>query len=148
MKRSLRTKIPADVATTPPAERAKPATRKRLSGAAMRTFFNIAGKWGLDAKEQIALLGSPAPSTFYKYKAGDVGTLSFDLLTRISLILGIHKDLRILFPDTAVSDRWFKLPNSNPMFGGLTPAQYVAQGDMDALYRVRRLLDARRGGWN
>jgi hypothetical protein len=137
-----------DPATTPAAERAKPETRKRMSGPAMRTFFNIAAKWDLEAKEQIALLGSPAQSTFYKYKAGDVGTLSFDLLTRISLVLGIFKDLRILFPDTAVADRWFKLPNSNPMFGGMTPAQYVAQNDIDALYRVRRLLDARRGGWH
>lgn len=146
MKKPRRPKL--DPATTPPAERAKPETRKRMSGPAMRTFFDIAGKWGLDNREQIALLGSPAQSTFYKYKAGDVGTLSFDLLTRISLILGIYKVLHILFPDNAVADRWFKLPNSNPMFGGLTPAAYVAQGDMDSLYRVRRLLDARRGGWN
>lgn len=133
---------------TTPADRAKPEVRKRMSGPAMRTFFNIAKTWGLDNKEQIALLGSPAQSTFYKYKAGDVGTLSLDLLTRLSLVLGIFKDLRILFPDTSVADRWIKLPNSNPMFGGATPAQYVAQGDMDSLYRVRRLLDARRGGWN
>ena len=146
--KAVKLKRTANPATTPPAERAKPETRKRMSGAAMRTFFNIAEKWGLDNKEQIALLGSPAPSTFYKYKAGDVGTLSFDLLTRISLVLGIYKDLRILFPDHAVADRWFKLSNSNPMFGGRTPAAYVAQGDMDALYRVRRLLDARRGGWH
>lgn len=148
MRRTLRAKAAPDPATTSPAERAKPETRKRISGPAMRAFFNIAGKWGLDNREQIAILGSPAASTFYKYKAGDVGTLSFDLLTRISLILGIYKDLHILFPDNAVSDRWFKLPNSNPMFGGLTPTAYVAQGDMDSLYRVRRLLDARRGGWN
>lgn len=135
-------------ALTPPAGRAKPDTRKRMSGPAMRAFFNIAAKWSLDVKEQIALLGSPAQSTFYKYKAGGVGTLSFDLLTRISLVLGIYKDLHILFPDNAVADRWIKLPNSNPMFGGATPATFIAQGDMDSLFRVRRLLDARRGGWN
>lgn len=148
MRAAWKRKSNPDAATTPPAERARLETRKRMSGPAMRTFFNIAEKWRLDSKEQMALLGSPAPSTFYKYKAGDVGTLSFDLLTRISLVLGIYKDLRILFPDNAVSDRWFKLPNSNPIFGGLTPATYVAQGDMDSLFRVRRLLDARRGGWN
>lgn len=148
MKKALRPKPSPDPAVTPPAERARPETRRRMSAPAMRTFFNVAMKWGLDAKEQIAILGSPAQSTFYKYKAGDVGTLSFDLLTRISLVLGIYKDLHILFPDSAVADRWFKLPNSNPMFGGFTPAAFVAQGDMDALYRVRRLLDARRGGWN
>jgi hypothetical protein len=47
-----------------------------MSGTAMRTYFKIAEKWTLSAKEQMAILGSPASSTFYKYKAGDVGTLS------------------------------------------------------------------------
>lgn len=138
----------AEVAPTPPNDRTKPEVRKRMSGPAMRTFFNIAGKWQLSGREQIAILGAPAPSTFYKYKAGDVGTLSLDLLTRISLVLGIYKDLHILFPDAALADRWIKLPNANPMFGGRTPAEFIAQGEMDCLYRLRRLLDARRGGWN
>jgi hypothetical protein len=114
-----------------------------MSGAAMRTYFKIAEKWTLSAKEQMAILGSPASSTFYKYKVGDVGTLSIDVLTRVSLILGIYKDLRILFPDTALAARWVKLPNSNPTFGGRTPAEYMSLGDMDPLYRVKRLLDAR-----
>jgi hypothetical protein len=119
-----------------------------MSGPALQSFLNIAEKWNLDPQEQIALLGSPASSTFYKYKSGDVGTLSVDVLTRISLVLGIFKNLRILFPDVALADRWIKLPNSNPIFGGKTPVQFMAEGEMDSLYRVRRLLDARRGGWN
>src|ERR1700754_1823840 len=123
-----------DIPVTPPAERTKPEVRKRMSGGAMRTFLNIAEKWNLSAKEQMAMLGSPASSTFYKYKAGDVGTLSIDLLTRISLILGMYKDLHILFPDAALADRWVKLPNANPMFGGATPAAFMSQGDMDPLY--------------
>ncbi len=135
-------------AETRPEDRAKPHVRKRMSGPAMRTFFNIVEKWKLAPKEQMAVLGSPSSSTFYKYKSGDVGTLALDILTRISLVLGIYKDLHILFPDASVADRWVKLPNSNPMFGGKTPAEFVSQGEMDALYRVRRLLDARRGGWN
>jgi hypothetical protein len=138
----------ADIAVTLPEDRAKPAVRKRMSGPAIRSFFKIAERWSLDAQEQIALLGSPAQSTFYKYKSGDVGTLSVDLLTRISLVLGIFRNLRILFPDVTLADRWIKLPNTNPIFGGKTPVQFMTQGEMDSLYRVRRLLDARRGGWN
>lgn len=131
---------------TRPEDRARPEVRRRMSAPAMRTFFNIADKWALSGKEQIAILGAPAASTFYKYKAGDVGTLSLDLLTRVSLVLGIYKDLHILFPDASLADRWIKLPNANPMFGGKTPAGFLAQGEMDCLYRLRRLLDARRGG--
>ncbi|MGN6570169.1 MAG: MbcA/ParS/Xre antitoxin family protein [Pseudolabrys sp.] len=119
-----------------------------MSGPAMRTFLNIADKWQLSGREQLAILGAPAVSTFYKYKAGDVGTLSLDLLTRISLVLGIYKDLQILYPDASLADRWIKLPNANPMFGGRTPVEFIAQGEMDHLYSLRRMLDARRGAWN
>lgn len=65
-----------DIATKRIAQRTKPELRRRMSGTAMRTYFKIAEKWTLSAKEQMAILGSPASSTFYKYKAGDVGTLS------------------------------------------------------------------------
>jgi len=145
---ALAKRKPLDIPATRPEERTKPEVRKRMSGPAMRTFLNIAEKWRLSGKEQIAILGAPAASTFYKYKAGDVGTLSLDLLTRISLVLGIYKALHILYPDAALADRWIKLPNANPMFGGRTPAEFIAQGEMDCLYRLRRLLDARRHGWN
>jgi len=63
------------------------------------------------------------------------------------LAVGIFKALHILYPDFA--DRWIRLPNSNPLFGGRPPIEWMtADGGMDGLYRVRRLLDARRGGWN
>jgi hypothetical protein len=67
------------------ANRRDPEVRRRMSGPAMRTFLNIAGAWNLSVDEQRALLGWPAPSTYHKYKAGSVGTLSFDTLTRVSL---------------------------------------------------------------
>src|SRR5687767_6261322 len=62
--------------------RPEPETRRRLSGPALRTFFNISTVWELTVHEQRALLGWPATSTFHKYKGGSLGTLSFDTLTR------------------------------------------------------------------
>jgi hypothetical protein len=113
----------------------------------MRTFLNLAERWNLTVHERRALLGWPSSSTYHNYKNGNVGTLSFDVLTRISLLIGIFKALHILYPEFA--DRWVKLPNSNPMFGGKPPIAFMtADGGIDSLYRVRRLLDARRGGWN
>ena len=55
------------------AVRPDPEVRRRLSGPALRTFFNIASAWHLSVTEQRALLGWPATSTFHKYKAGDFG---------------------------------------------------------------------------
>ena len=122
--------------------------RRRMSGPALRTFFNIAAAWGLSTNEQRALLGWPAPSTYHKYKAGDVGTLSFDTLTRLSLVIGIYKALHILYAERELADRWVKLPNSNPLFGGRPALELMTEGGSDGLYQVRRLLDGRRGGWN
>ena len=131
-----------------PEERRHPQVRRRLSGPAMRTFFNVAAAWGLSTEEQRGLLGWPAPSTFFKYKAGQSGVLSYDMLMRISLVLGIYKDLHILYPEPELADRWVRLPNSNSLFGGKPALTLMTEGGMDGLYRVRRLLDGRRGGWN
>ncbi len=124
------------------------ATRRRLSGPALRTFFNIASAWGLSVDEQRALLGWPASSTFHKYKSGRSGTLSFDTLTRLSLVIGIYKGLQVLYPEPQFADRWIRMPNSNPLFRGQPPLTLMTDAGMDGLLRVRRLLDARRGGWN
>ncbi|HEY2123646.1 MAG TPA: MbcA/ParS/Xre antitoxin family protein [Chthoniobacterales bacterium] len=99
-------------------------------------------------EEQRALLGWPATSTLYKYKTDDVGTLTYDTLIRISLVLGIYKALHILYPDNELADRWIKLPNSNILFGGRPAVEFLAKAGIDGLYQVRRLLDSRRVGWN
>jgi len=125
--------------------RPEPDVRKRLSGPALRTFFNIATAWQLSVAEQRALLGWPAASTYHKYKARDYGALSYDTLTRLSLILGIFKSLQVLYPDQGFADTWVRLPNSNAVFGGSTPLSLMMDAGIDGLYRVRRLLDARRG---
>ena len=81
----------------PVQERQDPAVRRRLSGPALSAFFNTAREWQLSAREERGLLGWPPVSTFHKYKSGDAGVLSFDTLTRISLVLGIYKALHILY---------------------------------------------------
>jgi hypothetical protein len=91
------------------------------------------------------LLGWPPSSTFHKYKSGDPGILSFDTLTRISLVLGIYKALQILYPEPRFADRWIQMPNAHLLFGGATPVEFMAAGGIDGLLQVRRLLDARRG---
>jgi len=126
--------------------RGDPQVRKRMSAPAVRSFLKIAEAWGLSVAEQRGLLGWPAASTYYKYKAGEVATLSYDTLTRISLLLGIYKALHILYPDDALADRWIKLPNGHPMFGGRPALSLMVDGGIDGLTQTRRLLDARRGG--
>jgi len=144
----LRRKAPLEVAAVPADQRRDPKVRRQMSGPAMRTFFNVAAAWKLTNDEQRALLGWPPESTFYKYKAGQIAALPYDTLIRISLLLGIYKDLQILYPEPALADSWVRLPNTNPLFGGKPALVLMTEGGMDALYQVRRLLDGRRGGWN
>ncbi len=127
------------------AGRQRPDVRRRLSGPAIRTFFNIATAWQLSPDEQRGLLGWPAASTFYNYRSGAIGTLTFDMLTRLSLVLGIYKALHVLYPDDVLADRWVMLPNAHPIFGGRPALALMIDGGIDGLHQVRRLLDARRG---
>jgi hypothetical protein len=71
--------------------------------------------------------------------------LSFDTLTRISLVLGVYKALQILYPEQAFADRWIRMPNANPLFAGRSPIAFLADAGLDGLFHVRRLLDSRRG---
>jgi hypothetical protein len=130
------------------ADRQDPAVRKKLSGPAIRSFFKIGEAWKLTVEEEKALLGWPATSTLYKYKQNDFGTLSYDVLIRISLVLGIYKALHILYPEKELADRWIKLPNSNSLFGGRPAIDFLRRAGIDGLYQVRRLLDSRVGGGN
>jgi hypothetical protein len=129
----------------PAADRQDPEVRRRLSAPALRAFFGIAAAWQLSVTEQRALLGWPPASTFHKYKSGEPGPLSFDALTRVSLVLGIYKSLQILYPESAFADRWVRMPNSHALFGGRPPIAFLADAGLDGLFHVRRLLDSRRG---
>jgi Protein of unknown function (DUF2384) len=145
MRRTGRRPLDASWMPLPAADRQDPEVRRRLSGPALRAFFDIARAWSLSGTEQRAMLGWPPSSTFHKYKSGDPGPLSFDTLTRISLVLGIYKSLQILYPEAAFADRWMRMPNTNELFGGRTPAAFITDAGLDGLFQLRRLLDGRRG---
>jgi hypothetical protein len=120
------------------------ATRKRLSPAALRTFFNIVEAWSVPAEDAMSLLGGVPSSTFYALKKSP-RTLGVDALLRISYLIGIYKALHLLHSDE-LADRWVRLPNKNQIFKGATPLEYMIHGGIPAFEIVRRLLDARRGG--
>jgi hypothetical protein len=142
MARALRQK---EFAPVPGDDRHSPQVRRSLSAPALRTFFNVSDAWQLSVREQLALLGFPAPSTYHKYKSGQVGVLSFDTLTRVSLVLGIYKALHILYADASLADHWIRMPNANAVFGGRPALALMTEGGIDGLFQVRRLLDGRRG---
>lgn len=130
-----------------PAIHAEPIHAGDLGGPALRAFFALAERWKLRAGEQRTLLGEPPESTYFKWKKQQDGALSRDVIERISYLLGIWKDLQILFPDPAQADAWVRKPNDAPLFGGHSALERMLSGNVADLYVVRQYLDAQRG-WN
>jgi hypothetical protein len=119
--------------------------RVRLTPAAVKGLLRIATHWKLRDDDSRALLGGISSGSFYTLKNRAAKTLDEDQLTRVSLLIGIYKSLNILY-GRKLANAWIALPNTNPMFGGDSPLNYVKKGGIPALMRVRQLLDARRGG--
>lgn len=122
-----------------------PSSPQGLGEAGLRTVFRIAGEWGLSTAQLMVLLGEPARTTFFRWKAGEVGPVSRDLLERLSYLLGIYKALQILLPQRSDANDYLKRPNTAPVFAGRTPLDVMLGGQVADLYRVRQYLDAQRG---
>ena len=119
--------------------------RVRLSGPALKAFFNVMAKWKVRDEDARALLGGVTNGPYYEMKRNPDRLLDVDRLTRISYVIGMFKSLRILHSES-LADEWVHLPNRNQMFGGESPLSYMVRGGLPAMQQVRRLLDARRAG--
>ncbi len=108
----------------------------------MRAFFTIVKKWGLLPEEERTLLGLPGRSTYYGWKRGDVGDVvhGMDLATRISLILGIFKNLETIYEEPDLADAWIKRPND--AFNGQSALDRMLAGQITDLVEVRHYLDS------
>ncbi len=119
--------------------------RSRLARVGLEAFRRVADAWKLTGAESAALLGI-SPSTWDRLKKqGSRETLSQDQMTRISAVVGAYKGLHLLFAD-AMADRWPRLANAGPIFGGATPIAAMIEGGIPRMLEVRRLIDAVRGG--
>ena len=141
----MRTYPATRYAPAPIIDLASRSERERLSPSALKAFFHITGKWGIRDEEARALLGGLSNGPYYNWKKQPERLLSSDVLTRISYLIGIFKALNILYGES-LADEWVRLPNTNRIFGGHTPLDYMIRGGVPAMQTVRRLLDARRGG--
>jgi Protein of unknown function (DUF2384) len=121
------------------------AERQRLSPPALRAFFNIMARWQVRDDDARALLGGVTNGPFYEMKKHPDRVLDADRLLRISYLVGIFKALNVLYSE-ALADEWVRRPNTNPIFAGQTPLEYLTRGGLPAMQIVRRLLDARRAG--
>jgi hypothetical protein len=121
------------------------AERERLGPSALKAFFNIMSRWDVRDEDARQLLGGVSNGPYYEMKKDPDRAPDTDKLVRISYLIGIFKALNILHSER-LADEWVRLPNTNRIFAGLSPLEYMIKGGTPAMQTVRRLLDARRGG--
>ena len=133
--------LPID--TRAPAFMPTPITDQEAA-AMFRASLNLFRHWDITDEQSAALLDLPV-RTYRRWKAGAPGRITRDGRARLSNIMGIHKALRVIFREPQRGYDWIKA--SNDAFGGRTALDVMLGGELTDLMRVRRYLDAERGGW-
>jgi uncharacterized protein (DUF2384 family) len=109
---------------------------------ALGAFNRIADRWGLPPEQRAVLLGRSG-RTAYRYEKPP-NRLAGDLRERISLLVGIYEDIRMLFGAGPIADGWVKRPNRD--FGDHAPLDRMLAGQVGDLVAVRRYLAVARQG--
>ena len=131
------------VDTAAPAFRPAPITDAE-GDAMFRAALNLFRAWEITDEAAATLLDLPL-RTYRRWKAEGPGRIGRDGKARLSNLMGIHKALRILFREPHRSYAWVGAPNA--AFGGHSALEVMLGGELTDIMRVRRYLDAERGGW-
>ncbi|GGL93100.1 hypothetical protein GCM10010840_33900 [Deinococcus aerolatus] len=121
----------------------RPVTARRLARG-LPAGIRMLQTLGLTREEQASLLGMTTRNLL-RAGSGQIPELTQDQLTRLSLVVGIDKALRLLYDDVTVAG-WARRANGRHPFDGHTPLDFMRQGGIPAMYETRRLLDSDRGG--
>jgi Protein of unknown function (DUF2384) len=120
------------------------AITQHEAAAMFRAVIKLFGLWGVTDEQAATLLDMPL-RTFRRWKAGEIGRIDRDGAARLSNLIGIHKALRIIFREPQRAYGWVSA--GNEAFGGRAALDVMLGGELTDLMRVRRYLDAERGGW-
>lgn len=126
------------------AEREVTASHDR--GALAKMVMALLEHWKLSTEDQAALLGiaSSNRAALSNYRSGKPIGTSRDQFERVGHLLGIHKSLRLLFPQNRdLAYRW--MTTRNLAFDNLTPVDVVKEWGFTGLLMVRGYLDRTRG---
>jgi len=102
------------------------ASPQEMAVTGLKICRRISDSWGLSEAEESELLGV----------SSQCNEVSPDSLERFSYILGIYKNLRILFPTEQRASEWVRKPNK--AFGGRPAIEVMIEDPAP----VRRYLDS------
>lgn len=120
--------------------------RTQNKGALAKMVMTLLDHWQLSTEDQAALLGiaSSNRAALTRYRKGEAIGSSRDQFERVGHLLGIHKNLRLLFPQNRdLAYRW--MSTRNKAFENLAPVDVVKEWGFAGLLMVRSYLDRARG---
>ena len=112
-----------------------------------KVFWIMAEEFDLSPDDQKAILGVTTRQTMSNLKKTSKITQSPDAYRRVSLLLGIKKNLEIMFPDAEIRKNWLHVARDT--FKGKSALEFIKANPLDSqarLFTVRRLLDMLRNG--
>jgi len=115
-------------------------------GALARMVMKLLEHWQLSTEDQAALLGLATSNraALGRYRRGEAIGGGRDQLERVGHLLGIHKSLRLLFPQNIdLAYRW--VTTRNRAFDNRTPVDVIKEHGFAGLLMVRGYLDRARG---
>ena len=115
-------------------------------GALAKMMMTLLDHWKLPTEDQAALLGLATSNraALARYRKGEPIGTSRDQYERVGHLLGIHKNLRLLFPQNRdLAYRW--MSTRNRAFDNLTPVDIVREWGFSGLLMVSAYLDRARG---
>jgi hypothetical protein len=100
--------------------------------------------WGLRNDEECNLLGGISSAQLAKYKKGTAFVSTRDAIERVGNLLGIHKNLRILYPyNRDIVYQWIK--GRNKTLHNLSPLETMLEHGYLGIAQIRRYTDYVRG---
>ncbi|AOS96143.1 hypothetical protein AUP74_00674 [Microbulbifer aggregans] len=121
----------------------QPDERGRLG----RILFKLFDHWQITNPQRLILLGlnPESPIDPNEYLSRGSFAADRDKLERASILLGIHKSLRVLFPaNRDLVYQWISHPNNH--FDGMTPVEIVERHGIPGMHMVRGYLDQQLAG--
>lgn len=112
-----------------------------------RVLAALFEKWALPTEAQLALLGMSPESrkVLAQYRRGERPLPnSRDALDRAGYLMGIHKGLRLLFPEDETL-RYDWVHRRNQILEGRTPLEVMLEDGLVGLARIARFIDFQRG---
>lgn len=101
-------------------------------------------RWGLKNNEECNLLGGISPAQLAKYKKGTAFISGRDSTERVANLLGIHKNLRILYPyNRDIVYQWIR--GRNLKLNNLSPLDIMFEYGYMGIAQIRRFTDTIRG---